>query len=149
MIRSSLANALPHALGAHPTAFEMSALGALMLFGYLGGLAVIADPDGGYLNRFYDPARGDVILNPFDPRAHTSDLYGEITPPHDVEELARSLTPDPPGTTGPQWVRYARTLFESITRQAMAAGIADLGELYRLLTAAPRHRDHARRGVAA
>lgn len=66
MIRSSLANALPHALGAHPTAFEMSALGALMLFGYLGGLAVIAD----------------------------------------------------------------------------------LGELYRLLTAAPRHRGHSRRSVA-
>ena len=31
-----------------------------------GDRAVIADPDGGYLNRFYDPARGDVILNPFD-----------------------------------------------------------------------------------
>lgn len=79
----------------------MRALGALMLFGYLGGLAVIADPDGGCLNRFYDPARGDVILNPFDRRAHTWDLYGEITPPHDVEQLARSLTPDPPGTTAP------------------------------------------------
>ena len=36
-----------------------------------GDRAVIADPDGGYLNRFYDPTRGDVILNPFDPRAHT------------------------------------------------------------------------------
>jgi hypothetical protein len=33
--------------------------------------AVIADPDGGYLKRFYDRSRGDVILNPFDPRAHT------------------------------------------------------------------------------
>jgi hypothetical protein len=33
-----------------------------------GDRAVIADPDGSYLNRFYDSTRGDVILNPFDPR---------------------------------------------------------------------------------
>src|SRR5690348_15249623 len=32
--------------------------------------AVIADPDGGYARAFYDPVRGDVILNPFDSRAH-------------------------------------------------------------------------------
>ena len=44
-----------------------------------GDRAVIADPDGGYLNRFYDPTRGDVILNPFDPRAHTWNIYGELT----------------------------------------------------------------------
>jgi hypothetical protein len=31
-----------------------------------GDRAVVADPDGGYLSRFYDPTRGDVILNPFD-----------------------------------------------------------------------------------
>ena len=31
-----------------------------------GDRAVIADPDGGYLRRFYDERRGDVILNPFD-----------------------------------------------------------------------------------
>ena len=34
-----------------------------------GDRAVIADPDGGYLARFYDPARGDRVLNPFDPRS--------------------------------------------------------------------------------
>jgi len=36
-----------------------------------GDRAVIADPDGGYLERFYDPVRGDVILNPFDERSAT------------------------------------------------------------------------------
>jgi hypothetical protein len=30
-----------------------------------GDRSIIADPDGGYLRRFHDPAR-DVILNPFD-----------------------------------------------------------------------------------
>jgi type IV secretory pathway VirB4 component len=32
-----------------------------------GDRAVIADPDFSYADRFYDPMRGDVILNPFDP----------------------------------------------------------------------------------
>ena len=64
-----------------------------------GDRAVIADPDGGYLARFYDPSRGDVILNPFDPRAHTWNIYGELTASHDVEQLARSLIPDHEGPT--------------------------------------------------
>ena len=32
-----------------------------------GDRAVFADPDAGYLQRFYDRYRGDVVLNPFDP----------------------------------------------------------------------------------
>ncbi len=43
-----------------------------------GDRAVIADPDGGYLQRFYKPTRGDVVLNPFDPRSEKWDLFAEI-----------------------------------------------------------------------
>jgi hypothetical protein len=32
-----------------------------------GDRAIIADPDGGYLEAFHQPYRGDVILNPFHP----------------------------------------------------------------------------------
>lgn len=100
-----------------------------------GDRAVIADPDGGYLARFYDPDRGDVILNPFDTRAHRWDLYGELDQPHDVEQLARSLIPDHDGADR-SWRGYARTYLTAITRQTHEAGITDLAELYRLLAAA-------------
>jgi len=100
-----------------------------------GDRAVIADPDGGYLNRFYDSARGDVILNPFDARAHRWDLYGELKAAHDVEQLARSLIPDHDGADK-SWRGYARTFFTAVARQTHEAGIHDLAELYRLLTAA-------------
>ena len=43
-----------------------------------GDRAVIADPDGGYLQRFYRPDRGDVVLNPFDQRSVKWDLFAEI-----------------------------------------------------------------------
>ena len=64
-----------------------------------GDRAVIADPDGGYLDRFYDPARGDIVLNPFDARSVKWDLFGEIKNSYDVDQLARSLIPDHDGST--------------------------------------------------
>jgi type IV secretory pathway TraG/TraD family ATPase VirD4 len=97
-----------------------------------GDRAVIADPDGGYLRRFYDPGRGDVILNPFDPRSVKWDLFGEIRAPYDVEQLARSLIPDHEGADR-SWRAYARTFFAAVTRQSHAAGVRDVAELYRLM----------------
>ena len=101
-----------------------------------GDRAVIADPDGGYLSRFYDPERGDVILNPFDARSAPWDLFAELRNPYDVDELAQAFIPD--RGLDPTWTNFARTLFASIVSQAQAAGIRDVGELYRLLAAAPK-----------
>jgi Type IV secretion-system coupling protein DNA-binding domain len=100
-----------------------------------GDRAVIADPDGGYLRRFYDPRRGDVILNPFDPRSARWDLFGEISDDYDVDQLARSLIPDHEGHDR-SWRGYARTFFSAVTAQARAAGTQEVGELYRLLVVA-------------
>jgi len=99
-----------------------------------GDRAVIADPDGGYLRRFYQQGRGDIVLNPFDERSVKWDLFAEIKNPYDVEQLARSLIPD--HDQDRSWGGYARTFFTSVTRQAHEAGISDVGELYRLLVAA-------------
>jgi hypothetical protein len=100
-----------------------------------GDRAVIADPDGGYLQRFYDPGRGDVVLNPFDERSVKWDLFAEIKNGYDVDQLARSLIPDHDGSDR-SWRGYARTFFSAVTRQAHEDGIKDLGELYRLLVVA-------------
>jgi hypothetical protein len=100
-----------------------------------GDRAVIADPDGGYMRRFYDPGRGDVVLNPFDERSVKWDLFAEIKTPYDVDQLARSLIPDQDGSDR-SWRGYARTFFTAVTRQAREAGVTDVAELYRLLVAA-------------
>ena len=78
---------------------------------------MIADPDGGYLRRFFDPDRGDIILNPFDERSVKWDLFAEIKTSYDVEQLARSLIPDHEGPDR-SWRGYARTFFSAVTRQA-------------------------------
>ena len=100
-----------------------------------GDRAVIADPDGGYMRRFYRPDRGDVVMNPFDSRSVKWDLFGEIKSPYDVEQLARSLIPDHDGQDR-SWRSYARTFFTAVTRQAHEAGIKNVSELYRLLVVA-------------
>jgi hypothetical protein len=100
-----------------------------------GDRAIIADPDGGYLARFYDAARGDVILNPFDGDARKWDLFGEITNDYDVEQLARSLIPD--SGDDATWSEYARTFFTAVVQMSIIAGKRDDGLLYRTLTRAP------------
>ena len=103
---------------------------------YRGDRAVIADPDGGYLSRFYDPKRGDVILNPFDARSAKWNLFAELRNAYDVDELAQAFIPD--RGSDPTWTNFARTLFSAVTAQAQVAGIDDIGELYRLLVAASK-----------
>jgi type IV secretory pathway TraG/TraD family ATPase VirD4 len=102
-----------------------------------GDRAVIADPDGGYLRRFFDAERGDTILNPFDERSVKWDLFSEIKTSYDVEQLARSLIPDHEGSDR-SWRGYARTFLGAVTRQAHEAGVTDTAELYRLMMVADR-----------
>ncbi len=100
-----------------------------------GDRAIITDPDGAYMRRYFNAQRGDVVLNPFDPRSKKWDLYGEITAPHDVDQLARSLIPDHEGADR-SWRGYARTLLAAVIRQTHDQGIDDVGELNRLLLVA-------------
>ena len=102
-----------------------------------GDRAVIADPDGAFLSRFYNRARGDVILNPFDPRSAKWDLFAELKNPYDIDQMARAFIPDR-GNADPTWTGYGRTFFAAIVKQARALEVRDMGELYRLLTAAKR-----------
>jgi hypothetical protein len=100
-----------------------------------GDRAIVADPDGSYIRRFYDAGRGDVILNPFEPQSSRWDLFGEITETYDVDQLSRSLIPDHEGTDR-SWRAYARTFFSAVTSQVRETGERDVRELYRLLVVA-------------
>ena len=105
-----------------------------------GDRAIVADPDGGYLDRFYDGGGRDVILNPFDRRSHCWDLFGELREDFDVEQLARALIPDSEGEDR-AWRGYARTFFVAVTKQLwelQRSGLQTMtvAELYRTLTMA-------------
>ena len=105
--------------------------------------AVIVDPDGGYARLFFNPARGDRILNPFDQRGTGWDVAADIREDYEARHLAAALIPDAAGESG-EWKTYAQTLAASailtlrardeLTCEALyhwivLANDADLGEL--------------------
>ncbi len=102
-----------------------------------GDRAVITDPDGGYLARFHDPGRGDVILNPFDWRSLRWDPFAEVREPYDAEQLASSLIPSTEDASGREWRGYARTFLTAVVRRCHESGRHDAAELWRLIAMAP------------
>jgi type IV secretory pathway TraG/TraD family ATPase VirD4 len=106
-----------------------------------GDRAIIADPDGGFLDRFYDTQAGDVILNPFDNRSRRWDFFAEIEHDYDAEQLARALIPES-NEPDRSWRDYARTLVAAIAKQLSELKPADrqyasVEELHRLIQRAP------------
>src|SRR6201992_1010323 len=101
-----------------------------------GDRAVIADPDGGYLTRFHDSSRGDVILNPFDPRSVKWNPFDEIQTPYDVEQLASGLIPATEDPSSREWHAYARTFLSAVAHRCHESGQGDAEELWRLLAIA-------------
>ena len=78
------------------------------------------------------PARGDKVLNPFDPHAARWDLFAEIVKPHDADQLARSMIPDHEGQDR-HWRNYARTFLTAVFRQLHRSNEHSLAVLYKTL----------------
>jgi hypothetical protein len=57
--------------------------------------AVLYDPDGEFVSEFYDPRRGDVVLNPLDKRCPYWRPAQELAANDEALTLAASLFPDP------------------------------------------------------
>jgi type IV secretory pathway TraG/TraD family ATPase VirD4 len=100
-----------------------------------GDRAIIADPDGGYLERFFSAERSDAILNPFDERSVHWDLFGEIEKPYDVEHLSRALIADSGDPSSREWRGYARTFLASLLEYCKLER-PEIAELWRLLAVA-------------
>ena len=101
-----------------------------------GDRAVFADPDGGYLTRFYDRYRGDIVLNPFERNSVKWDLFAEIQNSYDIEQLASGLIPTSDDPSASEWRAYARTFLTAVVRRCYLYGWRDTGNLWRLLTMA-------------
>jgi hypothetical protein len=87
-----------------------------------GQSAVVLDPEREYVQEFYDPKRGDLILNPLDRRCPWWSPWGEFRKESfdtDVAALAASMLPDLPNTFAENasarfFRESSRTLLEAI-----------------------------------
>jgi type IV secretory pathway TraG/TraD family ATPase VirD4 len=101
-----------------------------------GDRAVFADPDGGYLEYFYNRYRGDIVLNPFEPHSAKWNPFAEIEESFDVDQLASGLIPDAEDPAAREWRGYGRTFLAAVLRRCRFSGACNTGELWRLLTVA-------------
>jgi type IV secretory pathway TraG/TraD family ATPase VirD4 len=101
-----------------------------------GDRVVVADPDGGYLERFYNRFRGDIVLNPFERNSVKWDLFAEIRNRYDVEQLASGLISDSQDPSAREWRGYARTFLAAVVRRCHEAAWRDTTHLWRLLMVA-------------
>jgi type IV secretory pathway TraG/TraD family ATPase VirD4 len=101
-----------------------------------GDRAVFADPDAGYLQRFYNRYRGDIVLNPFESQSVKWDLFAEIKNSFDVDQLANGLIPNCDDPSAREWRGYARTFLAAVIRRCRFSGSANAADLWRLLMVA-------------
>jgi type IV secretory pathway TraG/TraD family ATPase VirD4 len=98
--------------------------------------AVIADPDGGYCARFFDPWRGDRILNPFEPRSAKWEPLTELSDLADPEYLASALIASCADAAAGEWRGYARAFVAALLDRCRDIPGCDGCELWRLVAVA-------------
>lgn len=97
--------------------------------------AIIADSGGIFTTRYYQPARGDIILNPLDERARAWSPLAEIKNQWDPDRLAAAFIPRTGGGNDATWNRQASELLGVILRHCHANNLPN-GEIVRLFLAA-------------
>lgn len=100
-----------------------------------GDRAVICDPNGHHLSRFWKP--GDTVLNPFDKRSPGWTIFNEVRRDFDYDRLAKSVVPTAQGADA-QWNHYAQVLLSESLRALMLRGEGDTASLMRWATTATR-----------
>ncbi|HEV2702717.1 MAG TPA: type IV secretion system DNA-binding domain-containing protein [Steroidobacteraceae bacterium] len=101
-----------------------------------GDRAVIADPDGGYCARFFDPWRADRILNPFMTRSVRWEPLTELEDLADPEHLAAALISSSADSAAAEWRGYARAFVAAVLERCRLIPECDTRELWRLIAVA-------------
>jgi type IV secretory pathway TraG/TraD family ATPase VirD4 len=100
-----------------------------------GEAAIIYDPKREFLPQFYEPERGDIILNPLDERCPFWNFSDEVLHPAEALTLAESLFPDKPGEE-PFFLDTTRDIFAYLlnlkpTPEQFIAWLCDEEEIQR------------------
>lgn len=85
-----------------------------------GEAALVYDTSGEFIAHYYNPARGDIILNPFDARCAFWTPFDEISYPADADRIARQLVSETSSQDDDVWLETSRILVANMIRSLWA-----------------------------
>ncbi|CDO36131.1 type IV secretion system DNA-binding domain-containing protein [Novosphingobium sp. KN65.2] len=85
-----------------------------------GEAALVYDTSGEFIEHYYNPARGDIILNPFDARCAFWTPFDEISHPADADRIARQLVSETSSQDDDVWLETSRILVANMIRSLWA-----------------------------
>jgi type IV secretory pathway TraG/TraD family ATPase VirD4 len=103
-----------------------------------GEATLVYDTSGEFIAHYYDPARGDVILNPFDGRGVFWNPFDEISHPADADRIARYLIAETGDRDRDVWLETARILVANVLRTLWQENRRTLPALLDALQSMPR-----------
>jgi hypothetical protein len=103
-----------------------------------GDGALVYDTSGEFIANYYDPTRGDVLLNPFDARSAFWNPFDEITHPADADRLAHYLITPSGDRDRDVWLDTSRILVANMLRALWQENRRTLPDLVNALKTMPR-----------
>ncbi|WP_062769151.1 type IV secretion system DNA-binding domain-containing protein [Sphingopyxis terrae] len=82
-----------------------------------GEAALVYDTSGEFIAHYYDPERGDIILNPFDARCAFWTPFAEIAHPADADRIAQQLITETGQHDRDVWLETSRILVANMIRE--------------------------------
>ncbi|MBX9644948.1 MAG: type IV secretion system DNA-binding domain-containing protein, partial [Novosphingobium sp.] len=98
-----------------------------------GEPALVYDTSGEFIAHYYNPERGDVILNPFDARCAFWSPFDEISHPADADRIARQLVSETGSQDDDVWLETSRILVANMLRSLWAEKNCNLEALLEAL----------------
>ena len=98
-----------------------------------GEAALVYDTSGEFIANYYQPERGDIILNPFDARCAFWSPFDEISLPADAERIARQLVSETSSQDDDVWLETSRILVANMLRSLWSEGNCRLEALLEAL----------------
>ena len=130
-------------IGAPGTGKSQAIMGLLDAIRERGDAAVIYDSKGTFTAYYYDPRRGDILLNPLDDRSPAWTPWAEIEDEMDADRLAKALIPAGDHST-PFFADTARAMLSAalskmLPRRGLEPSLEQL--LHLLLHGSPEERE--------
>ena len=94
-----------------------------------GEAALVYDTSGEFIAHYYNPARGDVILNPFDARCAYWTPFAEIAHPADAARIAHQFITEASHHDKDVWLEMARILVANMLATLWEEGNGTLPNL--------------------